>query len=121
MRILLSWLKEFVDVAEPATDLAATLGMTVAIWLRWSELDALLMGEEGALSLGVDVAPVRRRLILMTSFIIGACVSAGGMIGFVTDDNRIRLDVNLDVSQDSDLTISSRLLRAARIVGSDGA
>lgn len=54
-----------------------------AIWRRWRQLDALLMGEEGALALGVDVAGVRRTLILLTSFLIGVCVSGGGMIGFV--------------------------------------
>jgi iron complex transport system permease protein len=56
---------------------------TFLIWTRWRELDALLMGEEGALSLGVDVGAVRRRMILLTSCIIGICVSACGMIGFV--------------------------------------
>jgi ABC-type Fe3+-siderophore transport system permease subunit len=63
--------------------LAAVFGLTVLVWLRWRELDALLMGEEGALSLGVDVSGVRRRLILLTSVMIGVCVSAAGMIGFV--------------------------------------
>jgi ABC-type Fe3+-siderophore transport system permease subunit len=63
--------------------LVAVLGSTGLIWARWRELDALLMGEEGALSLGVDVGAARRRLILLTSLIIGICVSAGGMIGFV--------------------------------------
>jgi iron complex transport system permease protein len=57
--------------------------LTLAIWSRWRELDALLMGEEGALSLGVDVASVRRLLIVLTSVLIGVCVSASGMIGFV--------------------------------------
>jgi iron complex transport system permease protein len=63
--------------------LAAVTGLTFLIWLRWRELDALLMGEEGALTLGIDVSSARRRLILLTSLMIGVCVSAGGMIGFV--------------------------------------
>lgn len=63
--------------------LAAVCLVTGLVWLRWRELDALLMGEEGALSLGVDVGSVRRRLIVLTSVMIGVCVSAAGMIGFV--------------------------------------
>jgi iron complex transport system permease protein len=41
------------------------------------------MGEEGAASLGVDVASSRRRLVFLTSILIGLCVSGAGMIGFV--------------------------------------
>jgi hypothetical protein len=40
----------------------------------------------------------------------------GGMIGFVTDRNRIRLRINLDAARAANLTISSKLLRPARIV-----
>lgn len=54
-----------------------------SIWKEWRSLDALLMGEEGALSLGVDVPKVRRKLVLLVSLLIGLCVSGGGMIGFV--------------------------------------
>lgn len=61
----------------------AALILAGAIWSRWRELDALLMGEEGALALGVPVARTRRRLIILTSLLIGLCVSGGGMIGFV--------------------------------------
>lgn len=54
-----------------------------SIWKNWRNLDGLLMGEESALSFGVDVPKVRQRMILLTSLLIGFCVSAGGMIGFV--------------------------------------
>ena len=47
------------------------------------QLNALALGDEGALSLGVDVQRLRRRLLLASCFIIGAAVSVGGMIGFV--------------------------------------
>lgn len=64
-----------------------TLGVVAAlvffIWGHWRELDALLMGEEGAQALGVDVSRVRRRMVLLNSLLVGVCVSAGGMIGFV--------------------------------------
>lgn len=53
------------------------------IWSRSQELDALLMGEEGAQSLGIEVARVRKRIILLSSLLVGVCVSASGMIGFV--------------------------------------
>ena len=46
-----------------------------------------------------------------------ATFSSRGMIRFVTEQNRVRLDVNLDAARTSGLTISSNLLRAARIVG----
>lgn len=61
-------------------------GMTILsllVWAQWRRLDALLLGEEGALALGVDVRWIRRHLIVLTSLIIGFAVSAGGMIGFV--------------------------------------
>lgn len=57
--------------------------LSFAVWTQWRSLDALLMGEEGALALGISVTRVRRRIILLTSLLVGACVSAGGMIGFI--------------------------------------
>jgi len=40
----------------------------------------------------------------------------GGMIRFVTEKNRVRLRVNLEVAKASNLAISSKLLRPAEIV-----
>ena len=62
---------------------ATSLVLSVLVISRWRDLDALLTGEEAALSLGVPVASVRRRLILLTSLLVALCVSGGGMIGFV--------------------------------------
>lgn len=59
------------------------ISLSLWIWSHWRKLDALLMGEEGALALGVDVGHLRRRLVVLTSFLVGICVSAGGMIGFI--------------------------------------
>ena len=39
-----------------------------------------------------------------------------GMIRFVTEQNRVRLEVNIDAAKSVGLTISSNLLRSARIV-----
>ncbi|HYL20577.1 MAG TPA: YfiR family protein [Gemmatimonadales bacterium] len=44
----------------------------------------------------------------------------GGMIGFVTDRNRIRVKINLAVAQSAHLTISSKLLRVAEIINPPG-
>lgn len=41
----------------------------------------------------------------------------GGMIRFITDRNRIRLRINLEAARSARLTLSSKLLRAAEIVG----
>ena len=57
--------------------------LTLNLWTRWRELDALLMGEDDALALGVEVPKLRRRVILLTSVLVGLCVSSAGMIGFV--------------------------------------
>ncbi len=53
------------------------------IWARSRKLDTLLLGSELALTLGVDSQRLRRSMILLLSILIGAVVSASGMIGFV--------------------------------------
>lgn len=59
------------------------LSISIFIYKKSRSLDALLLGEEEALSVGVNVVQTRRNLILLTSLLIGICVSGGGMIGFV--------------------------------------
>jgi hypothetical protein len=44
----------------------------------------------------------------------------GGMIGFVNDRNRIRLRINRGAAEAASLLLSSRLLRPAEIVSTDG-
>lgn len=63
--------------------LSAVTGLGVTLWIRWRELDGMLVGEEGALTLGVPVRRARTRLVILSSLLIGFCVSAAGMIGFV--------------------------------------
>ncbi len=41
----------------------------------------------------------------------------GGMIGLVTENNKIRMKINLDAVKAANLTISSNLLRAAEVTG----
>lgn len=44
----------------------------------------------------------------------------GGMIRFATQNNKIRFRVNLEAAKNANLTISSKLLRAAEIVAPGG-
>jgi len=44
---------------------------------------------------------------------------AGGMIGFVTEDNRIRFRINLRAARAAHLILSSNLLRPAEIVAAE--
>jgi hypothetical protein len=44
----------------------------------------------------------------------------GGMVQFVTENKRIKLKINVEAVKAANLTISSKLLRPATIVTSDG-
>jgi YfiR/HmsC-like len=46
--------------------------------------------------------------------------TTSGMVRFVTEGNRVRLEVNVSAVKAAGLTVSSNLLRAARIVGTRG-
>ncbi|WP_371374742.1 FecCD family ABC transporter permease [Sporomusa aerivorans] len=47
------------------------------------QLNILLLGEEAATTLGIDLAKVRRRNLIVTALITGLIVAACGVIGFV--------------------------------------
>lgn len=47
------------------------------------QLDLLLLGEQHALSVGVDVRRTRRNLLIISSAMVGASVSVVGGIGFI--------------------------------------
>jgi iron complex transport system permease protein len=53
------------------------------LWRQRRSLDALLLGEEGARCVGVDVSSARKQVILISSLLVGLAVSASGMIGFI--------------------------------------
>jgi iron complex transport system permease protein len=59
------------------------LGGSVLLLLRWRTLNLLLLGEEAAASLGVDLAPARRMLIMLATLVTSAAVALAGTIGFV--------------------------------------
>jgi iron complex transport system permease protein len=71
---------EWHDIGIPA---AVVLAGTFWFWTQSGRLNALVLGEEGATSLGLEVDRVRRRLIVGCALVIGAVVAVSGGIGFV--------------------------------------
>lgn len=63
--------------------LLALLSLSCFAFARRGVLDALLLGEEVAASMGVDMFQTRRKLIFLSSLMVAFCVSSAGMIGFV--------------------------------------
>ncbi|MCC7412842.1 MAG: iron ABC transporter permease [Gammaproteobacteria bacterium] len=55
----------------------------LVLLLTGRALDVLSLGEDGARSLGVDVAQVRNRVTIGVALCVGAAVSVSGVIGFV--------------------------------------
>ncbi|MDP3786684.1 MAG: iron ABC transporter permease [Candidatus Omnitrophota bacterium] len=69
-------------------NLLFSVGSVVAIGVILSfmfhrELNAISLGEEEALHLGIDIERVKKTLFFISALITGAIVSAAGMIGFV--------------------------------------
>jgi iron complex transport system permease protein len=64
-----------------AVPMVAAGGAAALLWGR--HLDVLSSGEEEASALGVDVAQVRRWIIVWTGVLTAAAVAIGGNIGFV--------------------------------------
>lgn len=58
------------------------VGLTIAYFYS-KELNVLLLGEEMALTLGVEVTQVRRLMIITATLMTSAAVSVSGLIGFV--------------------------------------
>jgi|ADGO01.1.fsa_nt_gi hypothetical protein len=46
--------------------------------------------------------------------------SAGGMIRFFMEDNRVRIEINPDAAEDAHLRLSSKLLRSSQILAKRG-
>lgn len=53
------------------------------IWIYSRELNIMLMGEESAQMLGVDIEKIKIKLFLIVSIIVSTTVSITGIIGFV--------------------------------------
>jgi iron complex transport system permease protein len=56
-------------------------GLAIVLVSRWQDL--LLLGDESALSLGLDVGRARGILVLLAAVVTGTTVAAAGAIGFV--------------------------------------
>jgi iron complex transport system permease protein len=83
---LLFWLMGFIDV--PSTTTLVVIGLYVAVGCTVLVADAgrlnlLSLGDEPAQHLGVNVRRLERRIYLVASLVVGAIVSATGLIGFV--------------------------------------
>ncbi|MGL5096942.1 MAG: FecCD family ABC transporter permease, partial [Planctomycetia bacterium] len=71
-----SWAE--VRLALPAVGFGGALLLLFA-----RDLNVLTQGEESAAALGVDVARVRRRALVLTSAVTAACVAVGGALTFL--------------------------------------
>jgi iron complex transport system permease protein len=69
---------DHVWIALPTT----LIGLALLAW-NARALDALVLGEEGARSLGVNLKAVRNRLVLAIGIGVGGAVAVSGAIGFV--------------------------------------
>ena len=70
------------------TGTLAVLGLAVlipvaALFRMSRDYNALSLGEEGALQLGVEIERVKRRTFVLGSLLTGLAVSVAGLIGFV--------------------------------------
>jgi len=56
---------------------------TLAIFIYAKDLNLLSTGSDTALSLGVEVEKTKKILLVISSVLVGACVSVSGVVGFV--------------------------------------
>jgi iron complex transport system permease protein len=63
--------------------LPGTLLGWLLIWRQGRMLDLLTFGEETALSMGVDLRMLRRRIFLAVALAVGSAVAVTGSIGFI--------------------------------------
>lgn len=86
VRAVLFWMLGTLSGAEwsylglPAAALVAGISFLA---LKYRALNALLAGEETAITLGVNTQSLRRQLLLLTALLTGIMVAVSGAIGFV--------------------------------------
>ncbi|UXI00051.1 vitamin B12 ABC transporter permease BtuC [Photobacterium sp. TY1-4] len=85
LRQLMYWLMGSVGGANWLQLSLLFLVIPVLAWLclQGQKLDLLMLGENQARQLGLDVVAFRWRLILVVSLLVGAAVALGGVIGFI--------------------------------------
>jgi iron complex transport system permease protein len=71
----------------PRGELVLFTGVVVAaaalFAARGRELNALALGEEGAMQLGIDVERLKRAVLVVASLLTGLAVARAGLVGFV--------------------------------------
>jgi iron complex transport system permease protein len=86
LRAVLFWLLGSLSGAQwamiPIPALATSLGLGTLLVLA-RPLDAMLVGEEPAQSLGMPVEAIKRGLIVLAALVTGTLVAVSGAIGFV--------------------------------------
>jgi len=96
-------------------------GLRVRRYARVEDVDAcqiLFISPSGSSELGPILQALKGRSILTVGD-ASDFARAGGMIGLVTADNRIRFRINLGAAKAAHLTLSSNLLRPAEIVATE--
>lgn len=86
MKEMLFWLLGGVDArgwVHISIAAVPIIAASFGIMLFAKDLNAMMMGEETASTLGVNVGRTRGLLLLLCSLIVGAAVSVSGVIGFV--------------------------------------
>jgi hypothetical protein len=78
----------------------------------------LYVGQSEAKRLENIVDAVKGKPVLTVSD-ISECTTHGVMIGFVNERNKIRFKINAATARAANVNLSSKLLRAAEIVGAD--
>jgi iron complex transport system permease protein len=89
---------------------ALLLGITVVFLNSW-KLNAVLLGEEHALSVGVDISKLRKIIIGSSALLTASAVSVSGVIGFV--GIIIPHSMRLLVGEDHRILIPASILFAA--------
>jgi len=93
--------------------------LVVRHFTRVAELETchiLYIGQSESKRLERIVDELKGKAVLTVSDITD-CASRGLMIGFVNERNKIRLKINAATARAANLSLSSKLLRAAEIVG----
>jgi len=91
--------------------------LVVRRFRRAEDVDAQVLFISGSEAgrLEQDVARLKDRSILTVSD-IDSFLQHGGMVHFVTENDRVRLRINVDVAKAAGLTISSKLLRVSEVI-----
>lgn len=101
MREMLFWIMGGFDASSwshvKLVTLPVILGCSGIVFFS-RDLNAMLMGDESAMTLGVNIDRSRILLIVLSSVVVGACVSVSGVIGFVglIVPHMLRLVVGVD-------------------------